>query len=68
VALCLGVSRAVSAVLQGAGPGLRLWARPDPQARLATWLEEWPAAHGWTDDQVWTPARVRRLIGRRTVT
>ncbi|MEE1806909.1 winged helix-turn-helix domain-containing protein [Streptomyces sp. BE133] len=24
-----------------------------------------PAAHGWTDDQVWTVARVRTLIGRK---
>jgi hypothetical protein len=28
------------------------------------WLEEGPAAHGWADDQVWTVARVRTLIGR----
>ena len=37
---------------------------PDPQARLTAWLEERPAAYGWTGDQVWTPARVRMLIGR----
>ncbi len=33
--------------------------RPD-----SAWLGEGPAAHGWTDDQVWTTARVCRLIGR----
>nr|WP_255310791.1 helix-turn-helix domain-containing protein [Streptomyces viridosporus] len=38
---------------------------PHLQAKLATWLEEGPAAHGWTDDQVWTAARVRTLIGRK---
>jgi len=38
---------------------------PNLQARLAAWLEEGPAAHGWTDDQVWTAARVRTLIGRK---
>ncbi|MFF9222033.1 winged helix-turn-helix domain-containing protein [Streptomyces viridosporus] len=38
---------------------------PHLQAKLATWLEEGPAAHGWTDDQVWTAARVRALIGRK---
>lgn len=38
---------------------------PRLQARLAMWLEEGPAAHGWADDQVWTAARVRTLIGRK---
>ncbi|SHN14591.1 Transposase [Streptomyces yunnanensis] len=38
---------------------------PHLQAKLAAWLEEGPAAHGWTDDQVWTAARVRILIGRK---
>ncbi|RLV76153.1 transposase IS630 [Streptomyces rapamycinicus NRRL 5491] len=38
---------------------------PHLRARLATWLEEGPAAHGWADDQVWTAARVRTLIGRK---
>nr|WP_240436944.1 winged helix-turn-helix domain-containing protein [Streptomyces sporangiiformans] len=27
--------------------------------------EKGPAAHGWSDDQVWTTARVRTLIGRK---
>jgi transposase len=38
---------------------------PHLQAGLAGWLEEGPAAHGWRDDQVWTAARVRTLIGRK---
>ncbi|MDQ0988847.1 helix-turn-helix domain-containing protein [Streptomyces sp. V3I7] len=47
------------------GPGFRLPAWPPPQAKLAMWLDEGPAAHGWTDDQVWTAARVRTLTGRK---
>jgi transposase len=39
--------------------------RPHLQAKLARWLDEGPAAHGWSDDQVWTAARVRTLIGRK---
>jgi transposase len=35
------------------------------QAKLAAWLHVGAAAHGWTDDQVWTAARVRTLIGRK---
>jgi hypothetical protein len=38
---------------------------PDPQARPTAWLEERPTVYGWTGDQVWTPARVRMLIGRK---
>ncbi|MFF2199665.1 transposase [Streptomyces sp. NPDC058145] len=45
------------------GYGCRLG--PHLQAKLATWLGEGPAAHGWVDDQVWTAARVCTLIGRK---
>ncbi|MFD4763140.1 winged helix-turn-helix domain-containing protein [Streptomyces sp. NPDC058439] len=38
---------------------------PRLQAKLATWLDEGPAAHGWSDDRVGTAARVRALIGRK---
>ncbi|WUJ79306.1 hypothetical protein OHS71_18840 [Streptomyces sp. NBC_00377] len=38
---------------------------PDLQAKLAVWLDEGPAAHGWRDGQVWTAARVCTLIGRK---
>jgi transposase len=46
-------------------PGYDCRLGSDLQAKLATWLEEGPAAHGWTDNQVWTAARVRTLIGRK---
>jgi transposase len=49
---------------QGA-PGYDCRLHPGLQFNLAAWLEEGPAAHGWTDDQVWTAARVRTLIGRK---
>ncbi|MFE7330901.1 winged helix-turn-helix domain-containing protein [Streptomyces sp. NPDC057565] len=38
---------------------------PHLQAKLAMWLDEGPAAHGWADDRVWTAARVRTLIRRK---
>ncbi|WP_449768962.1 IS630 family transposase [Kitasatospora fiedleri] len=34
-------------------------------AKLAAYLDEGPAAHGWVEDQVWTAARVVTLIGRK---
>lgn len=46
------------------GYGCRLG--PRLQVKLAMWLEEGLAAHGWADDQVWTAARVRTLIGRKS--
>ncbi|MFF7603466.1 winged helix-turn-helix domain-containing protein [Streptomyces mirabilis] len=33
--------------------------------KLAAYLEQGPAAHGWVEDQVWTAARVATLIGRK---
>nr|WP_269812547.1 helix-turn-helix domain-containing protein [Streptomyces atratus] len=38
---------------------------PHLQTKLAMWLDEGPAVHGWADNQVWTAARVRTLIGRK---
>lgn len=38
---------------------------PHLQAKLAMWLDEGLAAHGWSDDQVWTASRVGRLIRRK---
>ncbi|MFI9270196.1 winged helix-turn-helix domain-containing protein [Kitasatospora sp. NPDC052896] len=35
------------------------------QDKLAEYLEQGPAAHGWDQDQVWTGARVATLIGRK---
>ncbi|WP_316746191.1 winged helix-turn-helix domain-containing protein [Streptomyces sp. MK7] len=46
-------------------PGYDCRLDPHLQAGLAAWLDEGPAAHGWTDDQVWTAARVRTLIARK---
>jgi putative transposase len=54
-----------TAALASTGPGgnpCRL--TPAQQARLATELDDGPAAHGWNEDQRWTLARVTRLIGR----
>ena len=51
--------------LASSGPGgnpCRL--SPAQQARLARELGRGPAAHGWSEDQRWTLARVARLIGR----
>ena len=64
MAPCLGVGRAESAAVPGA-PGYDCRLGPDLQAKLAVWLEERPAAHGWREDQMWTAARVRTLIGRK---
>ncbi|MEV0223315.1 hypothetical protein AB0I18_28365, partial [Streptomyces sp. NPDC050704] len=36
--------------------------RAHVEAKLAMWLEEGPAAHGWSEDQVWTASRVHTLI------
>ncbi|MFD5088370.1 winged helix-turn-helix domain-containing protein [Kitasatospora sp. NPDC058406] len=33
--------------------------------KLAEYLEQGPAVHGWDQDQVWTGARVATLIGRK---
>ncbi|MER6549679.1 IS630 family transposase [Streptomyces sp. NPDC001250] len=35
------------------------------QVKLAAMLNEDPAAFGWDEDQVWTGARVAKLIGRK---
>ncbi|MBB4928191.1 transposase [Kitasatospora kifunensis] len=35
------------------------------QEKLAGYLDQGPAAHGWDKDQVWTGARVAKLIGRK---
>jgi transposase len=54
------------AALRSRGPsGYDCRLGPHLQAKLAMWLDEGPVAHGWKDDQVWTAARVRALIGRK---
>ncbi|MGW5680032.1 IS630 family transposase [Streptomyces sp. NPDC003860] len=48
------------------GPsGSRCRLSPRCLEKLAVYLEEGPAAHGWVEDQVWTAARVATLIGRK---
>ena len=48
------------------GPsGSRCRLSPRCLEKLAAYLEEGPAVHGWVEDQVWTAARVATLIGRK---
>ena len=52
--------------LASRGPsGSRCRLSPRGLEKLATYLEQGPAAHGWVEDQVWTAARVATLIGRK---
>ena len=51
--------------LASAGPGGAVCRLSSAQlGRLAIELGRGPAAHGWSEDQRWTLARVTRLIGR----
>jgi transposase len=55
-----------ASALASKGPsGQRCKLGPRLLEKLAVLLEEGPAAHGWTENQVWTGARVATLIGRR---
>ena len=55
-----------AAALVSRGPvGQRCKLSPRCQEKLAAYLEQGPAAHGWDQDQVWTGARVATLIGRK---
>ncbi|MFD7620670.1 transposase, partial [Streptomyces sp. NPDC059802] len=52
--------------LASRGPsGSRCRLSPRCLEKLAAYLEQGPAAHGWVEDQVWTAARVAMLIGRK---
>ncbi|WP_443051306.1 IS630 family transposase [Streptomyces sp. NBC_00190] len=52
--------------LASRGPsGSRCRLSPRCLEKLAVYLEEGPAAHGWVEDQVWTASRVATLIGRK---
>jgi transposase len=54
-----------TAALASKGPGgQRCKLGPKRCEKLSAMLEEGPAAHGWDQDQVWTGARVAKLIGR----
>lgn len=45
--------------------GSRCRLSPGCLEKLAAYLDEGPAAHGWVEDQVWAAARVATLIGRK---
>lgn len=49
---------------RGSG-GQRCRLSPRCLEKLAKYLDQGPAAHGWDEDQVWTAARVATLIGRK---
>ncbi|MET8747148.1 winged helix-turn-helix domain-containing protein [Streptomyces sp. NPDC004728] len=52
--------------LASRGPsGLRCRLSPRCLDKMAAYLGQGPAAHGWVEDQVWTAARVATLIGRK---
>lgn len=52
--------------LASRGPsGSRCRLSPRSLEKLAAYLEQGPAAHGWVEDQVWTASRVATLIGRK---
>ncbi|WP_371503448.1 winged helix-turn-helix domain-containing protein [Kitasatospora sp. NBC_00374] len=52
--------------LASRGPGgSRCGLSPRCLEKLAAYLDQGPAAHGWVEDQVWTAARVATLIGRK---
>ncbi|MEU7688787.1 winged helix-turn-helix domain-containing protein [Streptomyces spectabilis] len=52
--------------LASCGPsGSRCRLSPRCLEKLAAYLDEGPAGHGWVEDQVWTAARVAMLIGRK---
>ncbi|MEU0821987.1 winged helix-turn-helix domain-containing protein [Streptomyces mirabilis] len=52
------------ALLSRGPSGSRCRLSPRCLEKLAGYLEQGPAAHGWTEDQVWTAGRVATLIGR----
>jgi len=52
--------------LASRGPsGSRCRLSPGCLEKLAAYLDQGPAAHGWVEDQVWTASRVATLIGRK---
>jgi transposase len=55
-----------TAALVSRGPsGQRCKLSPRCLEKLAVYLDQGPAAHGWDQDQIWTGARVATLIGRK---
>ncbi|MFD3760805.1 winged helix-turn-helix domain-containing protein [Streptomyces sp. NPDC058622] len=55
----------VQALVSRGPSGSRCRMSPRSLEKLAVFLEEGPAAHGWVEDQVWTASRVATLIGRK---
>jgi transposase len=55
----------VQALVSRGPSGSRCRLSPRCLEKLAAYLDEGPAAHGWVEDQVWTAARVATLIGRK---
>jgi transposase len=55
----------VQALVSRGPSGSRCRLSPRCLEKLAAYLEQGPAAHGWVEDQVWTAARVATLIGRK---
>ncbi|WUO09197.1 winged helix-turn-helix domain-containing protein [Streptomyces sp. NBC_00289] len=55
----------VQALVSRGSSGSRCRLSPGCLEKLAAYLDEGPAAHGWVEDQVWTAARVATLIGRK---
>ncbi|MFD0400963.1 hypothetical protein ACFVHI_23120 [Kitasatospora sp. NPDC127121] len=57
--------RLVAALASRGTSGRRCKLSARCQEKLAAYLEQGPAAHGWDEGQVWTGARVATLIGRK---
>ncbi|MEU8976867.1 hypothetical protein AB0D11_48485 [Streptomyces monashensis] len=55
----------VKALASRGTSGFRRPLSPGCLAKLAAYLDEGAAADGWVEAQVWTAARVVRLIGRK---
>jgi transposase len=55
----------MDALWSGGPSGVASWMKPVWRGWLARALEQGPAAHGWTEDQRWTLARVSVLVARR---
>ncbi|WP_338141178.1 winged helix-turn-helix domain-containing protein [Streptomyces clavuligerus] len=55
----------VRALVSRGRSGSRCRLSPRCLEKLAVYLDEGPAAHGWVEDQVWTAVRVATLIGRK---
>ncbi|MFC9285175.1 winged helix-turn-helix domain-containing protein [Streptomyces sp. NPDC057052] len=55
----------VRALVSSGPSGSRCRLSPRCLEKLAGYLEQGPAAHGWVEDQVWTASRVATSIGRK---